>query len=368
MLSGSPASSVVPEPKLLLGEFRLSARMPIWGLDPIFDGPTHCMKRRDSLIGQVLAVNVVLVTATIFAASVAAGLDLSIHEQWRQFLILAMAICLTLLVNLAMLKRRFYPLERLIERVEAIDPAHPTALAVQGEPAEEIARLTESFRRLLDRIESERRRSGQLVLRAQEAERRRLARDLHDEVNQALTAILLRLEALSGGLPPERAAELAEVKRLANQAMQELLSLARQLRPSALDDHGLIAAIDGQLKGFADQTGVETRLTTHGSPASLDDDQQTAIYRIVQEALSNVRQHAGAREVSVELVAPNGSRPGPATELRIRDDGHGFDPSLGSEGLGLEGMAERARLIGGDLDVRSAPGRGTSVILRIAER
>jgi two-component system sensor histidine kinase UhpB len=325
-------------------------------------------KRRDSLIGQILGVNVLLVTATIFAASLAAGLDLTIHDQRRQFLILAMAIVLTLLVNLAMLQRRFKPLERLIEQVEAIDPADPAPFETQGESAEEIARLTESFRRLLARIESERRRSGRLVVRAQEAERRRVARDLHDEANQALTAILLRLEALSAGLGADRAGEVAEVKRLANQAMEELLALARQLRPSALDDHGLVPAIDGQLKNFADQTGVEARLATHGSPASLHEDEQTAIYRIVQEALSNVSQHAGARRVEIELSAPNGTAPAGPTELRIEDDGRGFEPARIRDGTGLEGMAERARLIGGDLDVRSAPGRGTSLTLRIPER
>ena len=134
------------------------------------------------------------------------------------------------------------------------------------EPIEEIDRLGQSFTKLLDRVEEERRRSGQLVLRAQEEERRRLARDLHDEVNQALTAILLRLEALAHDAPPERAAEVAELKKLVNQAMEELLNLARQLRPTALDDHGLTAAIDAQLKRFAARTGVEVRLHTEGDP------------------------------------------------------------------------------------------------------
>jgi len=107
------------------------------------------------------------------------------------------------------------------------------------EAVEEIDRLAASFRRLLSRIDEERNRSGRLVLRAQEEERRRLARDLHDEVNQSLTAILLRLEALHLSAPPGTEEALAELKRLVNQAMDELLRLARQLRPAALDDHGL---------------------------------------------------------------------------------------------------------------------------------
>jgi two-component system, NarL family, sensor histidine kinase UhpB len=320
-------------------------------------------RREDSLIRQVIAANVVLVALTILAASAATGLD---PDQSWQLLVLALAILLSFVVNLWMLQKRFAPLGSLIERIERIDPAQPTTLELEGDPVEEIDRLAHSFKRLLEGIEAERRRRGQLVLRAQEEERGRLARDLHDEVNQALTAILLRLEALSHDAPAERAAEVAELKRLVNKAMEELLTLARQLRPTALDDHGLAPAIDAQLKRFASHTGVEIQLRSEGDPATLDDDVQTAIYRVAQEALANVGRHAGATCVEVELLA-NGS----GADLRVRDDGAGFDPSNpgddrdGDSGLGLRGMAERARLVGGELDVRSAPGGGTTVHLRI---
>jgi two-component system, NarL family, sensor histidine kinase UhpB len=320
-------------------------------------------RRDDSLIGQVVAANVVLVALTILAASLAAGLDLSISQQRWQFLVLALAIVLTLCVNMWMLQRRFAPLEHLIERVEGVDPSHPASFRLETDNFDEVDRLALSFRRLLDRIESERRRGGRLVVRAQEEERRRLARDLHDEVNQALTAILLRLEALAQDAPPERAREVAELKRLVNQTMGELAGLARQLRPTALDDHGLVPAIEAQLKRFAARTGVQARLDSRGDTSLLDEDEQTAIYRIAQEALANIGRHAGASSVEIELTAGEGG-----TELRVRDDGRGFDPLVraGSTGLGLEGMAERARLVGGELDVRSAPDGGTSVTLRLS--
>jgi two-component system sensor histidine kinase UhpB len=327
-------------------------------------------RRDDSLIGQIVAANVVLVAFTMFAASLAAGLNLTVRDQRWQFMILALAILLCLCVNLWMLQRRFRPLERLIDRIEAIDPSEPAAFeTVEPDPVEEINRLSRSFTGLLERIEKERRRSGQLAMRAQEEERRRLARDLHDEVNQALAAILLRLEALAQDSPPERAPELAELKRLVNQAMEELLTLARQLRPSALDDHGLVPALETQLKRFSSRTGIEVRLGTEGDPNELPEVMQTAIYRVAQEALANVARHAGATVVEVDLEAQDDGR----TELRVRDDGAGFDvgaiPRAGSEGpgagLGLGGMAERARLVGGELDVRSAPGGGTSVTLRV---
>jgi len=330
-------------------------------------------RRDDSLIGQVVAANVVLVALTLFAASLAAGLDLTVSDQRWSFLILALAIVLTLCVNMWMLQRRFAPLERLIRRIDGIDPAEPAGhqLPDEGDPVEEIDKLSRAFNLLLARIEDERRRSGTLAMRAQEEERRRLARDLHDEVNQALTAILLRLEALAQDRPQANVEEVDELKRLVNQAMDELLNLARQLRPSALDDHGLMPAVEAQLKRFSARTGIEVALSTDGNPDSLPEDVQTAVYRILQEALTNVGRHAGATAVAVDIHAGNGR-----LELRVRDDGEGFDPlavTHGSNGngagagLGLSGMAERARLAGGELDVRSAPGGGTTVTLRIAE-
>jgi two-component system sensor histidine kinase UhpB len=318
--------------------------------------------RRDSnsLAGQVIAANVLMVVATVFAASAMTHLSLTIEDQRLQFALLGLAIVLFLLVNMLMLRRRFLPLDELIERVEAIDPAEPTEFeAPAGERVEEIDRLAASFSRMLQRIDDERRRGGRLVLRAQEEERGRLARDLHDEVNQSLTAILLRLEALNQSAPPSIADEVAELKRLVNQAMEELLRLARQLRPSALDDHGLTSAIVSQVRRFGSQTGIRAEVKTAGVPA-LESDQEIAAYRFTQEALSNVAQHADASHVEVELSA-NGHR----LQLTVRDDGRGFEPGADHTGVGLVGIAERARLVGARFDVDSHPGRGTALTLQV---
>jgi two-component system sensor histidine kinase UhpB len=313
----------------------------------------------NSLIGQVVATNVLMVVATIFAASAAASLDLEVGDQRAQFGLLALSILLVLLVNMLMLRRRFSPLDRLIERVEAIDPADPAAFE-PPEGSEEIDRLAASFRNMLGRIDAERKRSGRLVLRAQEEERRRLARDLHDEVNQALTAILLRLEALSHSAP-EVGDELAELKKLVNQAMAELLHLARQLRPTALDDHGLVPAIESQLRRFSAQTGIETDMRTVDLPGVVQSDSEIVIYRVAQEALSNVAQHSDARRVEIGLHGSGGH----GLELVVRDDGRGFDPDETRDTLGLLGMAERARLVGGKLNVASSPGAGTALTLQV---
>ena len=318
------------------------------------------MKKRQSLSGQVVAANLLLVVAALFAASAASSLDLNIDDQRLQFALLAMTVILALLLNVLMLQRRFDPLDELIRQVEAIDPAEPTAFEAPKDAVEEIERLAHAFRSLLDRIEEERRRAGRLQLRAQEQERKRVARDLHDEVNQALTAILLRLEALGQMAPPRLRDELAETKGLANRAMEELLQLARQLRPTALDDHGFVLAIEEQLRRFEAHEGIETRFTTHGELSDLGDDQQLVLYRVAQEALNNVARHAGARNVSVEITRDDGS-----VALEVVDDGAGFMPGSEERGLGLDGMAERARLVNGEFEIEASPGRGTAVKVRV---
>src|SRR4051794_11880545 len=315
------------------------------------------MRRRESLVGQVVAINVLLVVAVLFAATAAAGLDLAVSDQRLRYGAVAISILLLLIVNMILLRRRFSPLESLIARLEEIDPAQPTAqFVIPRTTVEEVERLAIAFRRLLRRIEDERRRSGRLVLRAQEEERRRLARDLHDEVNQALTAILLRLQALSEEAPDELASQIRELKNLVNQAMEELLRLARQLRPASLDDLGLIAALEGQLARFSEQTGIQAVLHSEGAPEAISEEQQTVIYRVVQEALSNTAQHSGATFVDFELRV----FPSHGVELRVRDNGQGFNSAAQAEGggIGLAGMAERARLVGGELSVTSAPGTG----------
>jgi two-component system sensor histidine kinase UhpB len=142
--------------------------------------------------------------------------------------------------------------------------------------------------------------------------------------------------------------------------MDELLKLARQLRPSALDDHGLTSAIASQVRRFSSQTGIKAEMRLNGHEPRLEQDQEIAVYRFAQEALSNVAQHADASNVEVEM-----SVNGHGVRVKVRDDGRGFDPEAGREGTGLIGMAERARLVGANLDVRSRPNGGTSLTMEV---
>ena len=248
--------------------------------------------------------------------------------------------------------------------MEAVDFLPGSARPTMPEPdSAEVARLHSAFARMLRRLEAERSRTASAVLQAQEAERARLARDLHDEANQALTGVLLRLEATMQDAPPRLHDELRETQAVATQAMSELLRLARELRPAALDDLGLASALRTKADEFARGTQIRTDLDVGaGSVDELDGDEQLVVYRVVQEGLSNVAQHARAARVAVTL-----HRDGAATVLRIADDGRGFDPQRPAPGLGLTGMRERAGLAGGGLTVASAPGKGTTVELRLGE-
>jgi two-component system sensor histidine kinase UhpB len=316
--------------------------------------------RKPPLATQILAINALLIVATGMAAIVAARLSLDDVVGRRQAFVLVAGILSAVLVNGVVLRRRFAPLERVIEVMERIDLARPGVRAdVPGADSDDVVRLVQAFNRMLGRIEDERSRTAAAVLQGQESERARVARDLHDECNQALTAVLLRLEAHIHGAPAELQAELRETKDVAVTAMDELLRLARELRPAALDDHGLAVALRNQLERFSEQTGVTAELRCYEELTDLPNHEQTVVYRVVQESLSNITRHAQATSVVVEVGRDHG-RP----VVRIVDDGVGFDRAQG-DGIGLVGMHERARLARGRLEVHSVPGRGTVVELRL---
>jgi two-component system, NarL family, sensor histidine kinase UhpB len=277
--------------------------------------------------------------------------------------VLALAVC-ALALALLRLKRRLAPLEGLIEEMEKVDlsrpgPLLPPSIDGVGETAE-VERIELAFLRMMQRLEAERRRAGSAALQAQEQERARVARDLHDEVNQSLTGLLLRLEAAREAAPPQLEAELEQTKSLANQAMRELLSLARQLRPTALDDLGLVAAIAGQIEQLG-HGEMSAGLDAQGDFSDLGDDAQLVVYRVAQEALSNAARHSEAKRVEVTLRRLAGG----GVELRVSDDGRGFAFEESERGLGIGGMRERALLVGGELTIESRPERGTTVRLAV---
>jgi two-component system sensor histidine kinase UhpB len=316
--------------------------------------------RRPALSTQILAVNTALIAATVFAGAAASQLsfDGPLSER-RQLAVLVAAILATVLVNGFVLRRRFAALQALVDTMERVDLSRPGVRMPppQSTDSDEVVRLNDAFNCMLVRVEQERAQTASAVLRAQEDERARLARDLHDEVNQALTGVLLRLSASIQNAPPQLADELRETRDVAARAMDELRGLAHELRPTALDDHGLSAALRTLTDDFNRKSGLLTTLDLTGAADDFRPDEQLVVYRVIQEALSNAARHAGAERVHVEV-----RRKGARGVVRVIDDGRGMELGA-SAGHGLTGMRERALQAGGRLDVHSAPGAGTTVEL-----
>ena len=193
---------------------------------------------------------------------------------------------------------------------------------------------------------------------AQEAERRAISRELHDEVGQALGALLVdigRLSTTLSGDHPETRTQLDNLKSVAERTFQTVRNIALLLRPSMLDDLGLAAALEWQGREVSRRSEIEVSVESESVPEDLPDEYKICLYRIVQEALNNAVRHSGARnaKVAVERLAES-------IVVRVTDDGHGFDP-VRLRGMGILGMEERVKRLGGTLRVASEPGRGATV-------
>jgi len=246
---------------------------------------------------------------------------------------------------------------------------------LEGRVAERTAELAAANESLTDEIvtreaaEADRRELLLQLGTAQEDERRRVARDLHDQMGQHLTALGIGLKVVRDATPESSPTRdrLQSLQNLTDTIGREVHQLALELRPTALDDLGLQAALANYAEGWSERSGVEVDFQTVGPDTGrLPEPAETALYRVVQEALTNVLRHAGARRVSLILQ----QSPGQAVAV-VEDDGVGFDaesvsaPAGGRERLGLLGMRERVVLVGGTLTVESARGRGTTVIARV---
>jgi signal transduction histidine kinase len=220
---------------------------------------------------------------------------------------------------------------------------------------ERLQQSQESLRASQERYRSLSRR----LLEQQEHERGVLARELHDQLGQSLVAISLNLDAIKGELSPASRARVPESMRIIEKIIEQVQTLAFELRPSTLDDFGLVEALRNLVARHGERTGVRASFTATPTDVRAPAEIETASFRIVQEALSNVARHARARHFEVTLTAQD-----VALELTVRDDGVGFDVERLRSGLGLVGMGERAEFAGGRLDIESAPGTGTTLRAR----
>jgi signal transduction histidine kinase len=254
------------------------------------------------------------------------------------------------------------------ERVIGVIGAHDKLGSPDSRFSDDDLRLAETFATraavAVDLSERVARDALRRVVAAQELERRRLARELHDETGQALTSILLGLKPLEEALTreghPSRAA-LADLRELVVTALQDVRRLAVELRPKVLDDFGLVPALERLTETFAEQTGIRVDFRAAIPDERLPSEVETALYRVVQESLTNVVKHAHSHRVSVLLT-----RKDAAVAAVIEDDGTGFDAAeAGQGGFGLAGMRERLALLDGRLEIESREGAGTTLVAEV---
>ena len=320
-----------------------------------------CEAQSVSLFSRVVAINAgVLISAAILLAVSPATVSSSL--QLAEAVVLAVGTVLMITVNLLLMRRVFGPLEQLTKLMREVDPHAPGRRLNLDRADSEVTDLRDAFNAMLDRLEHERRHSGRRALAAQENERRRLARELHDEIGQTLTGVVLQLEALQRAAPAKLQEAIIEAQETARGGVEDMREIARGLRPPALDEFGLRSALVSLAAQVTDRSGVRVSPQLTDKLPGLAPEQDLAIYRVAQESLTNVARHADARNVELSLSATAGGE----VKLRVRDDGQGiaaYDADGG--GTGIAGMRERALLIGGRLAISAPPGGGTEVELTV---
>lgn len=303
-----------------------------------------------SLFWRIFALNAVvlgLATALLLWAPVTVSVPVLLTEA----VILVGGLAVMLVANAALLRLGLAPLDRLTRLMTTVDLLRPgQRLPAAG--GREVAELIRTCNAMLERLEQERATSSARALLAQEAERRRIAQELHDEVGQTMTAILLGLKRAADDAPDPLRKDLHEVQEITRESLDEVRRLVRRLRPGVLDDLGLISALTSLTEDFATHTGL--RITRRFDPdlPALAPETELVLYRVAQESLTNAARHADAEHVTVALRHTDDS-----AVLTVTDDGRGVKAAR--EGAGIRGMRERALLIGGSLEIAPAPDTGT---------
>lgn len=333
-------------------------------------GPLGRLMRR---VARVPVLYKILVAnAAIVAVGAIAGTTIALRHGLRHpgdphldliVYFAAAGVAISLVVNYMVLRTVLRPLENLQRAVDAVQAGEAgVRVPREGVSDERFDHLAETFDSMVAALEDHAEHLRALpaqILRAQEEERRRIARELHDEAAQSMTSLLVRLRLLEQAKAPEVAQQrVAELRELTTRALDDVRRIAVELRPSVLDDLGLVDALHAHVDALNRAGGMRVELTAEGLDGRLPTDLELAFYRVAQEALTNVRRHAQASRACVRL-----RRVGAQVVLEVEDDGAGFDPRrpVGADSLGLAGMRERMALIGGDVHVDSALGRGTRV-------
>ena len=283
-------------------------------------------------------------------------LSVSSRVLVSEVVVVAVGLLIMLVTNALLIRRSLAPLDRVMRAVEAMDPRQPGALPEEGTGP--VRGVAHSVNGLLDRLEAAQRAGNAQALAAQEAERHRIGQELHDEVGQSLTVVLLGLKQVQSRAPAELVEELELVRQSTRDGLEDVRRVARRLRPGVLEDLGLQSALAALATDFsASSTASVRRHFSPGLPV-LSAQAELVVYRVAQEALTNAARHAHAQDVELSL-----GRQGGTVVLEVHDDGRGFAGIV--EGSGLLGMRERAALVGAELTVTSEPRRGTTVRLAV---
>lgn len=331
------------------------------------------LHNRTSIFTKVLVANAAIVlVGTLLTVSF-------VTRVWRggqlnpvaEGAVILLGLVISLGVNYAILRLAFVPLFVLQSTFDRVRQGDFSARVpeVQGDP--DIARVNETANLMLDRLEEHRQTVSAQILQAMEDERKRIARELHDETSQSITSLLINLELVRQHLPEQ--SELQEririTKEIAQRTLDETRRLMLDLRPSVLDDLGLVPALRWFVSQRVQPLGLPVDFQVAGLDRRLSEQLETALFRIMQEAITNAVKHAKAQQLKVQLKRSSGRIIG-----IVQDDGIGFtaDKPAGrsseERGYGLFGMQERAALVGGSVKLESAPGKGTTVRVSVPEK
>ena len=314
-------------------------------------------ERSISLFWRVFLVDGALLTVVallLLLSPVTISAPIAAHEA----VTVVVSLVALLAVNALMLWRALRPLQRLAERMEVVDLLRPGQRLESG-TGDEVGRVVGAFNVMLDRLEQERQQSGRRMLLAQEAERAMIARELHDEVGQLLTGVLLELDAAS---EQHANRDLTSAAASARRALDEVRRISQALRPQLLDDLGLVSALTELCRTYERTSGAVIEREFASDLPVLNRELELVVYRIAQESLTNIARHAHATHASLSLTTA-----GRDVVLRISDNGVGIQ-TQDEQGGGLRGMRERALLVEGALAIRARTNGGTEVRLEVPTR
>jgi two-component system sensor histidine kinase UhpB len=327
--------------------------------------PIHHRGHPLSTLWRVFTVNTLVFGFAVFVLIVSPA-TISNPTKFAEIEVIVIGLLVTLAVDLVLLALVLAPLRKLATLMGDIDPMRPGQRALESNWASsETISVARALNTMLDRIETERRESAHRALAAQEAERLRIARELHDEVGQTLTAVALRAERAAGEPPAQAGAQaqaLREIVETVHRSLDDVRRIARELRPEALDDLGLIDALISLCLRMERQGDRRVLRELQGPMPALSPEVELVIYRVAQEALTNAFRHAEASQVRVALERTQED----VVVLCVTDDGRGLPTPMPARVTGLAGMRERAILIGGMIEIHSPPGAGVEVRLTVA--